>query len=71
MAEVYCKRTSCRHNSQEHCNCSVIELDELRVVGVVTAAVGYVICEQYGRRLVDAGRIDDLVSGRAKWGEHD
>ena len=71
MSEVYCKRVSCRHNQQEHCNCSVIELDELRVLLLETVAVGYVICGQYERRPVDAGHIDDLVSGRAKWGEHE
>jgi hypothetical protein len=68
MAEIFCKRVSCRHNQDEHCNCSVIELAKL---AIPEKTVGYVICGQYERRAVDEGRIDDLVSGRAKWGEHD
>jgi len=31
--------------------------------------MGSMICKQYERRPMDAGRIDDLVSGRAKWGD--
>ena len=68
MSEIFCKRTSCRHNSQEHCNCSVIELDWR---AITEAAAGNVRCGQYERRPVDVGHIDDLVRGRAPWGEHD
>jgi hypothetical protein len=70
MAEVYCKRTSCRHNQDGHCNCSVIELAHMQTRAAL-GYMGHLRCGQYERRPVDEGRIDDLVSGRATLGKYD